>query len=199
MVITIILEIFLIILYAIFFVNDEVNKNLPLGLPQATVRVFLVSIIVLVILIFAPLPDQWGGNKAAVLLFGLLSTVIGFYFGSRAIADSNTPAAVTTVHLTLDGPSKTQQHANPVPVRGTLDTNFKAILGIPVPSLHVVLLDQTGTPVPNTLLIAVIDDAGKVVFNFNAVFSAVTAGPVDYILHVISPTPVICEERITVN
>jgi hypothetical protein len=83
-----ILETALLLIYGAFYVNAEQYKSYALGLPQGAVRVFVLIIVVLTILTFAFLPAQWGDNKAVVFLFGLLSTVVGFYFGSRSDAGS---------------------------------------------------------------------------------------------------------------
>src|SRR5437867_5393324 len=52
-----ILEMFLVILYAAFFVNDPRFSQNPLGLPVGTVRVLLFGVVVLIILVLSALPD----------------------------------------------------------------------------------------------------------------------------------------------
>ena len=192
-----VLEMFLIILYAAFFVNDPANNGLPMGLPPATVRVFLVGIIVLVILVFAMLPNLWGDNKAVVLLFGLLSTVVGFYFGSRAVADAlSTDSAPTPVRLQLEDASKTQSKAALQPLSGTLDANFQEALGLTSPSIYAALLDSSGGP-QGKESIAVADRTGKVIFDFDAALQTAPEG--SYIMRVMSPPSVVCDERISLT
>jgi hypothetical protein len=193
-----VLEMFLIILYAAFFVNDPVNAQSALGLPPATVRVFLVAIIVLIVFVFAILPDIWGSNKAVVLLFGLLSTVVGFYFGSRAVTDAISGAAPTTVQLTLDKDSKSQQHADIKPITGTLADNFRDTLGGTSPTIVAVLISNSGVPVNDSQRVSVADRTGKVEFDFRDVLQA-AAPPASYILRVLSPAAVVCDERITLT
>ena len=84
-----IVETVLLMLYGTFYVNDQQNRDEPLGLAFGTVRTFLLILIVLILLIFALLPFDWGENKAVTFLFGLLPTVVGFYYGMR----SATPAS----------------------------------------------------------------------------------------------------------
>lgn len=191
-----IVEMLLITLYAAFFVNDPLNTQLSLGLPPATVRVVLVGLIVLVILVFSLLPEVWGGNRAVVLLFGLLSTVIGFYFGSRSAADSQ-PGGVTPVRFTLDGATTTQTITSLRPVTGTLDANFQSSLGSGQINLVAILLNNSGLPLANSQTIAVVDRNGKAEFDFSTAINA--AGPGSYIVRVQSPSIVQCDERITVQ
>ena len=81
-----ILETALLLIYGAFYVNSAAVKGQPLGLPEGSVRVFILILVVLTLLSFALLPNDWGDNKAVVFLFGMLSTVVGFYYGSRASA-----------------------------------------------------------------------------------------------------------------
>jgi hypothetical protein len=90
-----VVETALFLVYAAFYINDERNKNQNLGLPQGTVRVFILIIIVEALLIFAMLPGSLGDNKAVILIFGILSTIVGFYYGSSKEKESQESAAVT--------------------------------------------------------------------------------------------------------
>jgi hypothetical protein len=201
-----IIEMLLMTLYAAFFVNDPMNAQLSLGLPPATVRVVLVGLIVLVILVFSLLPEVWGGNRAVVLLFGLLSTVIGFYFGSRSAADSQT-GGVTPVRFTLGGATTTQTFGQARPVSGTLDANFQSTLGSGQINIVAILLKSSGLPLPDSRAMAVVDRNGKVEFDFSKVIGRLPAVPIpapapeagSYILRVQSPSIVQCDERITLN
>jgi hypothetical protein len=191
-----IVEMLLITLYAAFFVNDPLNTQLSLGLPPATVRVVLVGLIVLVILVFSLLPEVWGGNRAVVLLFGLLSTVIGFYFGSRSAADSQT-GGLTPVRFTLDGTTTTQTITRARPVTGTLDANFQSTLGSGQINMVAILLSNSGVPLPDSQTIAVVDRNGKAELDFSAAINV--AAPGSYIVRVQSPSIVQCDERITLQ
>jgi|GEM_PF-2495272 len=88
------IECVLYLLYATFYVNDPRNSGSnSLGLPQGTVRVFILIIVVLALLLFALLPGSLGDNKAVILLFGILSTVVGFYYGSAKDKDASNAVA----------------------------------------------------------------------------------------------------------
>lgn len=91
-----IIETVLLLAYGAFYVNDPQNKSNPLGLPTTTVRVFLLVFIILALLIFALLPEAWGENKAVTFLLGSVSTIVGFYFGSRGSAQSDTSTTAET-------------------------------------------------------------------------------------------------------
>jgi hypothetical protein len=86
--------------------------------------VFVLIIVVLTLLIFALLPEQWGNNKSVSFLFGLFSTVIGFYFGTRAdeeqgnVANGNAPATDNEANTT-DSSNSTGNQANPGNVANT--------------------------------------------------------------------------------
>lgn len=91
-----IVETSLFLIYGAFYVNSPVNNTQPLGLPNGVVRVFLLILVVLVILVFAFLPSGWGENKAVTFLFGALSTVVGFYYGSHQDDTSSAPPVILT-------------------------------------------------------------------------------------------------------
>lgn len=78
-----IIEMSLLLVFGSFYFGRARDGLSVQGPEQQLVRVFLVIIVSLTILTFAFLPSQWGDNKAVVFLFGLLSTVVGFYFGSQ--------------------------------------------------------------------------------------------------------------------
>ncbi len=103
------IECVLYLLYATFYVNDPNNgKGNTLGLPQGTVRVFILIIVVLSLLLFALLPGSLGDNKAVILLFGILSTVVGFYYGSAKDKDaSDAVAAANKVAITASATTPT--------------------------------------------------------------------------------------------
>lgn len=192
-IVTGLLEMFLVILYAAFFVNDPKNANLPLGLPVATVRVFLIVVVVLTIILFALWPDLWGSNKAVVLLFGLLSTVIGFYFGSRATADA-TDTSVTPVKLTLDPDSKKPNpDTKPFTLKGSLASNYATVLGTNPPQLNSVIQDAAGDDIANGDSVGVIDSDGKVEFAFKG--GLPLAYSTSYLLHIEYPPMVKCDDR----
>jgi hypothetical protein len=75
------IEMALIVWYGSFYLGDS-RSAYPLSLPLGTIRVLVIIMVIFVLLVFALLPTQWGENKAVLFLFGLLSTVVGFYFGS---------------------------------------------------------------------------------------------------------------------
>ncbi len=82
-----IVETSLIMIYGTLYVNREENKDSPLGLPQGATRIFLLIIVILVLITFSLLPGSWGDNKTVGIMFGILSTIVGFYFGSGAVSD----------------------------------------------------------------------------------------------------------------
>jgi hypothetical protein len=84
------IETSLLMIYGAFYVNDKANAKNSLGLPKSSVRVFLIIIIFLAILIFALLPGAW--HDVITFLLGTISTIIGFYFGTRQ-NDAQTPPA----------------------------------------------------------------------------------------------------------
>jgi len=100
-----IIETSLLLVFGAFYVNKAENKENSLGLPPNTVRVFVLIIVVLTIMVFALLPSAWGDNKAVVFLFGLLSTVVGFYFGSSK--DENRPDTPATPSVKVSTPEGT--------------------------------------------------------------------------------------------
>jgi hypothetical protein len=194
MVIGLILEIFLIIFYAALFVYDPDNVRQPLGLPPATVRVFLISLIVMIIVIFAFLPDFWGNNKAVVLLFGLLSTIIGFYFGSRA--GEGGPSTTPTIHLQVDPTTTTFRVGDrPKIIRGTLGAGWQSVVGTPPTPVTTVLLDNAGGPVGRGAHVALPDSDGKAEFDYTDSLDV----PGSYVLRVVSPPSVVCDQRINVS
>jgi hypothetical protein len=75
------IEIALIVWYGSFYLGDS-RSAYPLSLPLGTIRVLVIIMVILVLLVFAFLPAPWSENNAVLFLFGLLSTVVGFYFGS---------------------------------------------------------------------------------------------------------------------
>jgi hypothetical protein len=191
------LELFFVLLYAALFVNDPSNYGLPLGLPPATVRVFLIIVVVVVLIMFTLLPDVWGNNKAVVLLFGFLATVIGFYFGSRT-ASAGTDNSPTSVNLSLADPKTWSLTPPHKPVAGTLDKNFQAVLGTPVPPVVAMLFDRASQPVSASQVTAIVDALGHVEFDFSVALGAASVGD-SFVLRVITPSSISCDQRVTVT
>jgi hypothetical protein len=79
----------LLLIYGAFYVNNSKDANSPLGLPRDTVRVFVMIIIAFSILVFAFLPSSWTDSRAVSFLLGLLSTVVGFYYGTQGNEGGN--------------------------------------------------------------------------------------------------------------
>jgi len=193
LIVTVTLEMFLVIVWGALFVNDDRFALMPLGLPIATVRVFLILLVILVILLFTLLPDQWGSNKAVVLLFGLLSTIIGFYFGNRASAEYG-GAVAEPVKLTLDDASrKVSKGTNPTSLKGSLEATYKTRIGTSA-TVVAMLVDSAGLPI-GAPLSAVADSEGKVEFTLNP--TNIPEG--SYILRVMSPAGIRSDDRITVG
>ena len=191
LIVTVTLEMFLVIMWGALFVNDEANVKNPLGLPIATVRVFLILLVILVIILFTLLPDQWGSNKAVVLLFGLLSTIIGFYFGNRASAEVGA-ADVRPVRLALDAASKAVKSGTVAVLKASLQAGYKTRIGAS-PTVVATLLDPTGVPT-TVQLWAITDSEGRLEFKLDT--NALAEG--SYLVHVLSPFGVQSEDRISV-
>jgi hypothetical protein len=178
----VVLEVFLAVLNAAFGVNDRGNRNQP----TATVRAFLVGTLVVITLVFALLPNTWVSNKAAVLLFGFLTAVIG-YFISRTTSGAVTRA----VHLSVINEQVSGRNRV---VTGKLDNNYRTVLGTPAPPIVATLLSTGGQVVgkPST---AAVDSGGSVEFHFEHPSEWIVQGN-SYILHVLSPASVVCDKRI---
>jgi hypothetical protein len=97
------IEVSLFLVYAAFYINDPRNIGQNLGLPQGTVRVFILIIVVDALIIFAMLPGSLGDNKGVITIFGVLSTIVGFYYGSSK--DKGSQDSLTDMVTTLNTPT----------------------------------------------------------------------------------------------
>ena len=71
-----IVETSLYLVYGAFYINNPLYIRQALWLLPGMVRMFLMIIIVFTLVLFAILTNVWGVNKAVVLLFEIISTVV---------------------------------------------------------------------------------------------------------------------------
>jgi hypothetical protein len=151
-----IIETSLLLVYGAFYVNSRRHADEPLGLPPGTVRIFILILVTFVLIVFAMLPSAWGDNKAVVLLFGLLSSVVGFYFGSGAFQEgaksvpSTSSQTTTTPAITPGGDVVgTATIATTGPSTGAGTTPATAVVTPPAVTVEPASADPTDQPAPS--------------------------------------------------
>jgi hypothetical protein len=101
------------------------------------------------------------------------------------------------VRLSVAADGKTQKQNAPKHITAALGENFEARLGSPPLRIFAQLLDSGGAANGRAPRVAVVDRAGKVDFDFNEDLKDASEGR--YLLHVVSPSAVVCDDRITVQ
>ena len=188
-----IVETSLLLVYGAFYVNDPVNNNQMLGLPPGTVRIFLLIIIIFIIAFFALLPNSWGDNKAVVFLFGTLSTVVGFYFGSRRDEETD-ETAIVRMSLTTK-----EVAADKFILNCRLSPGFDVTyLGKP-PEIMVYLIASDGSVIVDSERVGVLDSTGLVVFDYTDMHPADKNPSTSFIVRVRRPKNIVCDDRVTLS
>ena len=185
-----IMGLFAFISYSTVACKKTLYPNKPLNLPEGSVRVFLIMIIVLLLLISFLLPAGISDNKSTSTLFGAFVTIVGFYFGLRSNSKTDTVsiAAIPGIKLTLASPSLIK------------NTNFEIDCSLPESvdkkvwggqDIKVSLMKPSGeyTGISSG---GIISSDGNVLIKFFNVPSG------NYLIKVDKPPGIFCDEKIVV-